>query len=160
MCIRITGRTGESIDCSSPPSVFLISWVRAGAWEFSFLFPSFADAAWAGNHTPRLAVLCEFGVLIYQQSTDEDWNKLWRQDREGDGCQHVVLRMPTGRLCFPLFLQSSLPSEQVVKLKIPWGGVRNVVTEKNLRTITLYSAQNTSKTLVETVFVRFYFKHM
>lgn len=44
--------------------------------------------------------------------------------------------------------------------KIPWGGVRNVVIDKNLRTIALYSAQNTSKTLVDTVFLRFYFKHM
>lgn len=50
----------------------------------------------------RLTALSEFGVLIYQKSIAEDWNKLWGQDEEGDVIRMLCgLELVSHRLCCP-----------------------------------------------------------
>lgn len=84
----------------------------------------------------RLTALSEFGVLIYQKSIAEDWNKLWGQDEEGDVIRMLCgLELVSHRLCCPpaeifLTLVAIGPTTETM-------GVGNVVIENNLRTAKL-----------------------
>lgn len=73
-----------------------------------------------GTTLLRLTALDEFGVLIYQKSIDEGWNKLWGQDEEGDAIRMLCdLGLVLHRLCFPP-AEIFLLSWQLVQPQIRW----------------------------------------